>query len=145
MRKERITNRSCTTTKTLAITTITITVLIIINIFSLKAIKARTIVHGSHQLNNTSIAYAAITTTKKSSATSCDPTDTSVNATKSSTCKVSANIEINDTGISGPSSLFSFQKSILNHKRKKERNFKFYSMTLIATKFGSMCEEPTTG
>ena len=103
--KEKITkkgNRNKSMTMILAITAIGIMTFVMLEISTLQEIKAQPIFPGlqpakSPQITKTPASHILQLPQQKSSASICNPNDTSVNATESKICGVPATIKANNT------------------------------------------------
>jgi len=104
-------NRSKSTTSVLAIAAIVIMTFVMLDISTLQKIKAQPIFPGSQQITKTPASHIHQLSQQKSTASICNPNDTSVNATESKVCGVPATIKSNNTSATpvspGPSSILS--------------------------------------
>ena len=82
-----------------------------LDISTLQEIKAQPLFPGSQQITKTPASHIHQLSQQKSTASICNPNDTSVNATESKICGVPATIKSNNTSTTpvspGPSSILS--------------------------------------
>jgi hypothetical protein len=108
---KRISNQSGSKTKILSIIIITFISISILDVFSMKEIKAQPVFPGSQQLTKIPTPGNQLLPQQKSSSSICDPNDTFVNTTESKICGVPPTVKPNNTGTEpvppGPSSILS--------------------------------------